>query len=166
MKSLRRACSSDGGSANLIFEAAGNLYSTTSKGGAYGVGYVFELNPPDAKLATPGAEWFKRTLFSFDGTDGKWPVAGVVFDAVGNSYGTTSSGGAYGDGTVFELTPTVGGGWTETVLQSFNTGKDGFIPCAGLILDSAGNLYGTTVYGGHMSCDYGNGCGVVFEITP
>jgi len=84
----------------------------------------------------------------------------------GNLYGTTTMGGAYKNscgancGTVFQLTPAAGGTWTEKVLHSFGKGKDGASPYAGLILDAAGNLYGTTSAGG------ADNSGTVFEITP
>src|ERR1039458_7566385 len=87
--------------------------------------------------------------FNNNGTDGTSPRAGLIFDAAGNLYGTTEQGGAYSHGTVFELTPAAGGGWTEQVLHNFNNnGTDGTNPYAGLIFDSAGNLYGTTAAGG------------------
>ncbi len=76
-------------------------------------------------------------------------MAGLIFDDAGNLYGTTGAGGTYGYGTVFELTPAAGGGWTEQVLHNFND-ADGGKPQAGLILDAAGNLYGTTVRGRHL----------------
>jgi uncharacterized repeat protein (TIGR03803 family) len=147
--------------AGLIFDAAGNLYSTTSGGGTYGPGTVFELTPAGTETV----------LYSFGAFgDGVSPYAGLIFDAAGNLYGTTYGGGAYqcslgaGCGTVFELSPNGTGGWTETVLHSFGNGTDGAIPSAGLIFDAAGNLYGTTAYGG----DYGgyNGDGTVFELSP
>ncbi len=143
----------------LIFDAAGNLYGTTTYGGTYGVGTVFELTP------TAGGDWLETVLYSFgiNGlSDGGYPWAGLIFDAAGNLYGTTFYGGTYNRGTVFELTPMSGGGWTETVLHSFNpnNGTDGFNPYAGLIFDAAGNLYGTAYYGG----SYGGG--TVFELTP
>jgi uncharacterized repeat protein (TIGR03803 family) len=142
----------------VIFDAAGNLYGTTSTGGAYGSGTVFELTP------TAGGTWSEKVLYSFknDGTDGINPKAGVIFDAAGNLYGTTSHGSPSHQGTVFELTPAVGGTWTEKVLHSFiNDGMDGGIPEAGpLIFDAAGNLYGTTFTGGAY------GSGTVFELTP
>jgi uncharacterized repeat protein (TIGR03803 family) len=160
-------------SAGLIFDAAGNLYGTTAFAGAYGAGTVFELTPAG------GGSWTETVLHNFNhnGTDGAYPAAGLVFDASGNLYGTTSQGGTfdcgghpdYGCGTVFELSPTPGGGWTEKVLHSFNdNGVDGYIPGAGLILDAAGNLYGTTEYGGAGDCvAYPTiGCGTVFELTP
>ncbi|MGA2904008.1 MAG: choice-of-anchor tandem repeat GloVer-containing protein [Candidatus Korobacteraceae bacterium] len=154
-------------SASLIFDAAGNLYSTTDAGGTYGDGTVFELTP------TAGGGWTEQVLHSFNnnGTDGAYPYAGLIFDATGNLYGTTLNGGTYqcvdeGCGTVFELTPTAGGGWTEQVLHNFGNGTDGFWPYAGLILDAAGNLYGTTQLGGTGGNCGGYGCGTVFELTP
>src|ERR1039458_2304305 len=133
--------------AGLVFDAAGNLYGTTYAGGTYRNGTVFELTP------AAGGGWTEKVLHNFNnnGTDGATPLAGLILDAVGNLYGTTQVGGTYNYGTVFELTPVAGGGWTEKVLHTFN-GTDGFEPSAGLIFDAAGNLYGTA--------------GVVFELTP
>src|ERR1035437_1047559 len=99
--------------------------------------------------------------FNNDGTDGYYPEVGLIVDAAGNLYGTTTAGGAYNSGTVFELTPAAGGGWTETVLHNFGNGTDGATPYAGLIFDAAGNLYGTTYYGGTGA----NEGGTVFEFT-
>ncbi len=139
--------------AGLIIDGAGNLYSTTSGGGTYYAGTVFEMTP------TAGGGWTKQVLYSFGpGTDGEGPYAGLIFDGAGNLYGTTTGGGTYGSGAVFELTPAAGGGWTEQVLHSFN-GTDGVDPVAGLISDAAGNLYGTTQFGGS------NNNGTVFEIA-
>src|SRR5208282_5148314 len=88
------------------------------------------------------------------------PSSAVIFDAAGNLYGTTANGGAHGFGTVFELTPTAAGTWTEKILHNFNdNGKDGSSPADGLIFDSAGNLYGTTSGGGAY------GYGTAFELT-
>jgi uncharacterized repeat protein (TIGR03803 family) len=141
--------------AGLVFDASGNLYGTTVNGGAYKYGTVFELTP------TAGGGWTETVLHSFNnkGTDGYWPYASLILDASGNLYGTTLNGGTSNVGTVFELTPTAGGGWTETVLHNFR-GKDGYNPNSSLIFDAAGNLYGTTVKGGHY------GYGTVFELTP
>ncbi|MGA8876750.1 MAG: choice-of-anchor tandem repeat GloVer-containing protein [Candidatus Korobacteraceae bacterium] len=142
--------------AGLILDAAGNLYGTTYGGGTYNQygGTVFEL--------TPGVGgWTETLLHSFgNGTDGEAPDGALVFDTAGNLYGTTGGGGTYGGGTVFELTPTVGGGWTEQVLHNFGNGVDGANPYTGLIFDAAGNLYGTTQSGGN------HGAGTVFELTP
>src|SRR5271167_2273777 len=141
--------------AGLIFDKNGNLYSTTLAGGTYGEGTVFELRP------TAGGDWTEEVLHSFgNGTDGYQPAGSLMFDAAGNLYGTTYGGGTYGYGTVFELTPTAGGGWTEKVLHSFGNGPDGYYPYAGLIFDAAGNLYSTTHGGGTY------GYGTVFELTP
>src|ERR1022692_2364418 len=143
--------------AGLIFDAAGNLYGTTSQGGSSAVGAVFELTP------AAGGTWTEKVLHSFlnDGTDGVNPVAGLIFDGAGNLYGTTYQGGTYGDGTVFELTPAAGGTWTEQVLHNFNyDSTDGAGPHAGLIFDAAGNLYGTAASGGTYSY------GTAFELTP
>jgi uncharacterized repeat protein (TIGR03803 family) len=153
----------------LIFDAAGNLYGTTASGGTYNGGTVFELSP------MPGGGWTEIVLYSFgNGMDGAGPGYGsLIFDAAGNLYGTTSTGGTFecpnlGCGTVFKLTPTVGGAWTETVLYDFHNGSDGHIPRASLIFDTAGNLYGTTEEGGTGNCLDGqtHGCGTVFELTP
>jgi uncharacterized repeat protein (TIGR03803 family) len=117
-------------SAGLIFDAAGNLYGTTSEGGAYSCGTVFELTP------TAGGGWTERCCIASGAnncTDGAYPYAGLIFDAAGNLYGTTvgaALAGRYGCGTVFELTPTAGGGWTEQVLHSFGNGTDGATPYA------------------------------------
>ena len=151
--------------AGLIFDAVGNLYGTTDGGGnfggncgTYGCGTVFELSPNGS------GGWTEKVLYSFsnNGTDGANPIAGLVRDAAGNLYGTTDGGGGpYNSGTVFELTPQAGGGWTEKVLHSFSF-FHGRSPEAGLILDAAGNLYGTTSYGGA----YGGGTVFEFGVLP
>ena len=142
---------------NLIFDPAGNLYGTTFNGGIHYGGTVFQLSPNGS------GDWTENVLYSFDfnGSDGIDSFAGLVLDHAGNLYGTTEEGGAYGVGTVFELSPDGSGGWSEKVVHSFDyNGSDGGQPEAGLILDAAGNLYGATVYGG----SYGNGA--VFELSP
>lgn len=149
--------------AGLIFDAAGNLYGITTFGGAYGAGTAFELTPK------PSGGWGEKILHSFNysPTDGSSPIGGVIFDTAGNLYGTTYGGGAHGGGTVFELTPQPSGVWTKTLLHSFD-GTDGGNPSASLIFDAAGNLYGTTLYGGANLCTFNQetlGCGVVFELS-
>jgi uncharacterized repeat protein (TIGR03803 family) len=94
----------------------------------------------------------------------KFPYGGLVLDKAGNLYGTTEFGGDNNQGTVFKVTVDSNGNWTETVLYSFAGAKDGGQPHAGLILDAAGNLYGTTALGGGGSCSVG--CGTVFELKP
>jgi uncharacterized repeat protein (TIGR03803 family) len=139
--------------AGLIFDSRGDLYGTTSGGGSSGNGTVFKLTPSNGV-------WTETLLHTFTGSDGSFPSAGLIFDNAGNLYGTTQQGGStLNTGTVFKLTPS-NGVWTETVIYSFKGGSDGYLPFAGLIFDSVGNLYGTTIGGG------ANGCGTVFELTP
>jgi uncharacterized repeat protein (TIGR03803 family) len=157
--------SSDGGfppGGGVILDTAGNLFGTTSLGGASGKGTVFELSPK------AGGTWTETVLYSFTGgLDGSEPsFSTLTFDKVGNLYGETTLGGAgrcveFGCGVVFELSPTGGGIWTETVVYSFSgNGAKGETPWQGLVLDAAGNLYGTTQHGGAY------GQGTVFEIKP
>jgi uncharacterized repeat protein (TIGR03803 family) len=147
--------------AGLIFDAAGNLYGTTTYGGAFGPGTVFQL--------TPGAndKWTEKILHSFNRRDGIAPRASLIFDAAGNLYGTTENGGADNQGVAFELSRPTNGEWTVKVLHSFNkNGRDGYEPLGDLVLDGAGNLFGMTYWGGSSGCDGDGGCGTVFEITP
>ena len=142
----------------LVIDASGNLYGTTLQGGSHSYGgTAFELSPQQ------DGSWAETVLHSFGGgTDGFGPNSGLVSDAHGNLYGTTINGGIHGSGTAFELSLRQGGGWTETVLHSFNEGDgaDGANPYSSLVSDSAGNLYGTTNYGGiHYD-------GTVFELSP
>jgi uncharacterized repeat protein (TIGR03803 family) len=106
-----------------------------------------------------------KILHRFMGADGARPFAGLILDAAGNLYGTTREGGSHHQGTVFRLKPNPDGTWTESVLHSFGAGTDGSNPSAPLIFDAAGNLYGTTEYGGGSSACNG-GCGVVFKLQP
>lgn len=145
----------------VIFDAAGNLYGTTAYGGGSecdsgSCGAVFELSP------SANGAWTETLLhrFSNDGADGQFPCASLIFDAAGNLYGTTSAGGAYGGGTVFQLAPGANGSWKERVLHNFGGLRDGQGPFASLIFDAAGNLYGTTRFGG------ADGEGAVFELSP
>jgi uncharacterized repeat protein (TIGR03803 family) len=151
--------------AGLVMDASGNLFGTTSLGGVAvccqsGCGTVF-------KLDQRGTE---TVLYAFaGGSDGDYPAAGLIMDAKGNLYGTTSSGGGssgclnyFGCGTVFKLAPD----GTETVLHAFTGGNDGDDPLASLIKDSEGNLFGTTAVGGNTGCNDPYGCGTVFELAP
>src|SRR5581483_6266170 len=106
-----------------------------------------------------------QVLYRFNRSDGADPAAGVITDSSGNLYGTTQDGGVSGLGTVFELVNS-NGGYTEKVLYSFtNSGGDGSLPSAGLIMDSSGNLYGTTAFGGASDSCNGYGCGTVYELV-
>ncbi len=143
----------------LVMDTKGNLFGTA--GGNTGAGVVFELSPP----ASPGGKWTQTEIDSFSASmDGSAPEAGLIFDKPGDLYGVTENGGENGAGTVFELTPQLNGTWKESILFSFsNTGAMGFRPQASLIIDGAGNLYGTTANGGGTA---GAGQGVVFELSP
>ena len=201
----------------LISDAAGNLYGTTGSGGAHQLGTVY-------KLSLANGNWTEELLYSFKGgaADGSDPESALLLAATGDLYGTTAAGGSSNNGTVFKLSPDGTGGWTETVLHSFN-GKDGGLPIlaplvadargnlygvtqgycyrgtcangtvfelslrptgnwsfkvlhsfghiglpdAGVILDKAGNLYGSTVFGGPLNCaSNAVGCGTIYKLSP
>jgi uncharacterized repeat protein (TIGR03803 family) len=146
----------------LVMDGAGNLYGTAPYGGKYNGGAAFQLSPN-------GSSWTQSVLYSFCSqggsscTDGGYPYTGLIMDAAKNLYGTTFAGGAHNGGTVFTLVLT-GSGATETVLYSFcaqTSCADGADPAASLIMDGAGNLYGTTLYGGNNYCltNNANPCG-------
>jgi len=141
----------------VIFDAAGNLYGTTFWGGLYNQGEVFELIPQATGY------WKEKVLHSFGGTtqDGQNPNAGVIFDSLGNLYGTAMNGGGHGVGIVYELMPQSNGTWKEKILHTFNIdGTDGYVPLAGVVMDGRGNLYGDTNGGGTLVG------GTVFELSP
>jgi uncharacterized repeat protein (TIGR03803 family) len=147
--------------AGLVLDSAGNLYGTTQHGGASancgsaGCGTIFKL--------TPVRKFTLLHSFTGQPMDGAIPSAGLITDSAGNFYGTTESGGASGNGTVFKLSPT----GVETVLHSFaGFPSDGTDPEAGLIRDSAGNLYGTTRFGGTTHTCGTGGCGTIFKVAP
>jgi uncharacterized repeat protein (TIGR03803 family) len=153
--------------ARVVFGPDGGLYGTTSDaGGPLGYGTVFELRPPPSACKAISCPWGETDLHSFQGgSDGAGPGYGdLTFDTTGNLYGTTVGGGLQscgGDtcGVVFKLTKS-NGVWTESVAYSFTGGNDGGTPYSGVILDSAGNLYGTAYYGGADST------GTVYELSP
>jgi uncharacterized repeat protein (TIGR03803 family) len=139
--------------AGLAMDASGNLYGTTYAGGLVGAGAVF-------KLTYAAGSWTGNVLYSFGGPDdGAQPVAALTLDAAGNVYGTTQTGGRYGEGVVFQLSPNQSGSWSERILHAFKS-HDGSNPQGALIFDSLGNLYGTTQGGG------ANGEGAAFELSP
>jgi uncharacterized repeat protein (TIGR03803 family) len=159
--------------ASLIADNQGALYGTTAGRGATlrgtGYGTVFKLTPP----AKGQMAWTETVLYSFTGgSDGFYPLAGLIADKEGALYGTTQAGGTAGFGTVFKLTPPVKGqtAWTKTALYSFcllSNCSDGQNPVAGLSADNQGSLYGTTIVGGSSSGQCGVlGCGTVFKLTP
>jgi uncharacterized repeat protein (TIGR03803 family) len=194
----------------LLRDAAGNLYGTASVGGPAGNGTVFKLDPADnltvlhafqSQLdgANPRSELIQDAAGNFYGTtiSGASPTddggtafkldpqgnetvfynfsypsgiepSSLIMDSAGNFYGTTYHGGTigpacnYGCGTVFKLDPS----GNQTVLYGFKGGTDGGSPLAGLVMDAAGNLYGTATFGGTVNSACPSGCGVVFKITP
>jgi uncharacterized repeat protein (TIGR03803 family) len=140
----------------LTYGPSGRLFGTVYNGGTGhcggGCGFVFELSP------SAGGGWNYHTIFEFDGADGQGPLGNLIFDAAGNLYGTTDWGGDWGN--VYKLTPSSGGSWTETVLYTFTGFADGSNPQAGVVMDAAGNLYGTTLFGGD------NQVGCVYKVSP
>lgn len=136
----------------VIFDQAGNVYGTTEEGGT-GFGVVYQLTPS-------GEGWAENVVHVFTGmSDGAYPT-GVISDAAGNLYGTTTVHGPYGYGTVFRLTNS-GSGWTLTNLYGFHATGDGKVPYGRLVSDQFGNLYGTTSMGGG-----GDDGGTIYELSP
>ena len=156
----------DGGNpqGNLVRDSTGNLYGVTEIG-AFGYGTVFKLNP-SATVTTV------TTLYNFTGGTDGWGPMNVVGDESGNLYGTAVYGGdlscnlPFGCGVVFKIDAA----GQETVLHTFTSFPDGALPESGVVRDSAGNLYGTAIYGGNQRFDcfgsYNTGCGILFKITP
>jgi uncharacterized repeat protein (TIGR03803 family) len=145
--------------AGVVFDLAGNVYGTTSLGGAHGRGVVFKLTPKGKETV----------LYNFCSqshcADGEYPAADLVLDQKGNLYGVTGSGGAHKYGVVFEVTPE----GKEIVLYNFCAQSgcaDGRYPTAGVVFDQKGNLYGTTYWGGAYKNSFCGGCGVVFKLSP
>ena len=154
---------------SLILDPSGSLYGTTEEGGIQHAGTVFKLTP------NADGRWTESVIYSFcsltNCQDGKFPLAGVIFDEVGNLYGTTEWGGTCKDGcgTVFKLAPNADGSWAESVLYRFcslTNCLDGDGPSSSLIFDKEGNLYGTTVSGGVNVSVCPNDCGTVFKLAP
>jgi len=138
----------DGGSpyAGLIQDAKGNSYGATFAGGSANMGAVF-------KISKTGKE---TVLYSFAGKpDGEHPTSNLLLDKAGNIYGANYEGGVSGFGAIFKLDKT----GKESLLYSFGPGTDGEYPGSGLIADAAGNIYGSTGYGGKT------GNGTVFKIS-
>jgi uncharacterized repeat protein (TIGR03803 family) len=139
--------------ASVVFDRSGNIYGTTVSGGQYNRGAVYQLTQS-------GSGWRESILHSFDGIDdGQTPVGTPIFDPAGNLYGATTDGGINGGGTIYELSP-VGGGWTFGLLFSITAFPGGGGCYAKLLLDDAGDLYGTTPGAG----PYRNG--TAFELSP
>jgi len=155
---------SDGGIplGGIVVGPNGALYGTTQIGGVNDNGTVFELRPSATFCRSILCYWTETVLHAFTGRpeDGANPLEErLAFDQAGDIYGTTSEGGMYGGGITFELTPS-GGGYTESIIHSFGSGSDGYNPYSGVVLDTAGNTYGTTPDGGT------EGTGTVYQLMP
>jgi uncharacterized repeat protein (TIGR03803 family) len=156
--------------AGLVSDTHRNLYGTTAGGGSAGLGAVFELSP-----ANGGGGWIEKIIYNFTQgnvhtyyiSSGTFP-SNLIIDNAGNLYGETQNGGAHNAGMVYELSLSASGTWTEKNLYNFTPGTHGNDPFGGLVMDSAGNLYGTTALGGIGSVqgDPQSGNGVVFELSP
>jgi uncharacterized repeat protein (TIGR03803 family) len=157
----------DGG---LMIDGNGNLYgAAVDGGGPDGYGSIYEFSPHG------GGAWNESTSYLFSGSpDGNGPFQNPVMDTKGNLFGTTYNGGNVADcwdecGIIYELVPQKSGTWSESVVYDFATlpgGADGYAPIAGLIRDSNGNFFGTTLKGGAVSGKRACDCGVVYEFTP
>jgi uncharacterized repeat protein (TIGR03803 family) len=142
------------GSAGRMVGRSGHLFGVATAGGNYGSGAAFELTP------TPTGGWNFRVIYSFQGQpDAGFPYGALLFDAANNLYGTTYYDGASDLGSVYELSPSVSGEWTEQVLYSFRGVLDGNSSISNLVFDTAGNLYGTTSEGGL------GGSGTIFQLS-
>jgi uncharacterized repeat protein (TIGR03803 family) len=143
---------------DLVFGQDRSLYGTTLAGGTgtclggAGCGVIYQLKPS-------GGSWTESVIHNFSGIDGAEPTGAVIFDRVGNLYGTASASGQYGYGSVYELMPS-GTGWLAQVLYSFDAGSDGANPEGGVVFDQSGNLYGVTNRGG------ATGGGTIYELSP
>jgi len=155
--------------ARVMFGPDGALYGTTFQGGTgpctfYGCGTVFNLRPPSTVCRSAPCEWNETVVLNFSGPDGAYPGFGDLnFDSAGHMYGTTAEGGTQANGTVFELTKLPNGEWTENIDYNFTqiSGK-GANPNAGVLFDSAGNMYTPTALGGY---GYQRRCGDVVQLT-
>ena len=141
---------------DLLWDQQGNIYGTTNSGGSsYDVGAVYEMTPSQNG-------WTESLAYAFGDRPDPWgPDSGVISDANGNLFGTSTNGGTNNTGTVFELKYVVGVGWTETTLYNFLNEDDGSGPFGGLVMDGSGNLFGTTVVGYHGVRDW-----TIFELSP
>lgn len=141
--------------AGLIVGPDGAFYGATQYGGAYTFGTIYRM------AQNSDGTWSEIVIYNFtDTNDGAGPIGQIAFDAAGNIYGTTAFGKPYEEGTVFELSPGAGGAYSATLLYAFTGGTDGEQPLGGVVLDKAGNIYGTTQSGGAFDE------GVLFEVSP
>lgn len=141
----------------MTLDGAGNVYGMADEGGQYKAGTLYELTP------SPNGGWVRTVIHQFaaDGVDGGFPYDNPTIDESGNLFGTTRGGGPDTEGIVFEFSPNGNGTYSSKILQSFTrNGPAGGRPYGGIVLDSAGNLYGSTSTGPET------GVGTAYEITP
>jgi uncharacterized repeat protein (TIGR03803 family) len=144
-------------SSDLVRDASGNLYGTTSGQIPGLTSTIFQLTP------TGEGGWTENILYRFvTPADGDWPSGGLTIDSLGNLYGSAYTGGPYKYGVIYRLSPNANGAWTYSVLYAFRGYEDGEYPSSAPTLDAAGNLYGTTEYGGGILSSNGT----VFKLTP
>ena len=149
----------------LVKDESGNLFGVSSQGGSNDSGFVYELSPSNS------GPWELAILHTFPPccvapTDGLAPFAGLTMDSKGNLYGATTGGGTSSLGTIYELSRQSNGQWTETLLHSFTDYHvEGGYPNSRLVLDAAGNIFGTTPQGGIVNGDCSVGCGTIYELT-
>jgi hypothetical protein len=161
--SFQSSSGTDGSSpfGGVVADGSGALYGTTEGGGKYRQGAIYKLSPP----TTQGGAWKQNILYSFQGVeyeDGSSPMGNLVLSKSGKIYGTTASGGQYGDGAVFELSPPTQAGkpWTETIIYSFLSSHGSVAPYNGLTAGTGGRLYGATFSGGR------DNAGFLFALSP
>jgi uncharacterized repeat protein (TIGR03803 family) len=144
----------------IVMAPNGDMFGATIFGGANNAGAVYKLvqNGDRSELTVIYS-------FSFQNSDGYFPLGNLILDSQGNIYGATFHGGAYNAGAVFELSPLPGGQWREKILHSFGESpSDGSQPWDHLYIDPQGNLFGTTETGGGTNCQ--GGCGTAYELSP
>lgn len=144
-----------GPGSRVAVDKRGNVYGMTPTGGANGLGTIYVLRPRSS-----GGYAFRVVHTFTGGTDGSSGSAGRMVFRGGRIFGAATTGGANGTGTVFQLTPTQNGDWDFKTLYSFQAAPDGVFPYGALLFDRAGNIYGTTYYGGT------NGLGAVYKLSP
>jgi uncharacterized repeat protein (TIGR03803 family) len=144
-----------GPGARVALDGRGNVYGMTPTGGANGLGTIYALHPRS------NGGYALRVLHTFTGgSDGSSGSAGKLVVRNGRIFGAATTGGSFGAGTVFQLRPTPSGEWDFRTSYSFQGAPDGVFPYGALLFDAAGNIYGTTYYGGT------NGLGTVYKLSP
>ncbi len=151
------------GPQGILYGGAGGGIQNCGSDGTTDCGLVYSLRPSPTTCRAAPCSWSENVLYRFSGNTDAWGGIVSTSDSAGNLYGISEYGGAFGHGTVYELTSSHGS-WTEKILYSFTGGSDGNEPDS-LVMGHDGNLYGLTWGGGDNSCSPPYGCGVVFQLT-